>query len=155
MIYRPQYAFSRRPAGFEDEAFHYSFDSSNVPVLGTTIAAGANVQNIPLQLQNDAEFILRAVKIQLATAPSNLYATIRDPFGNFVSAVPLPLDNYLTGAGAALIGRMEVPFESEIHCPLGGFFQLFLYNLTTGSVLPPQVTLYGVNRRLCGGKAAA
>lgn len=147
MIYRPQFAFTT-PRGFVDEQFNYSFDSTNVPVLGVPIAAGAFVENITLQLQNDAEFVLRALKVQAPTsAPSNLYCTIRDPYGNYLSATPLPFADYLTGGGGVSIGRMEVPFESEVIAPRGGFFQLALYNLTLGSVTPPAFTLFGVNRR--------
>jgi hypothetical protein len=153
MSFRPQFAF-QTPAGFRDEQFHYSFDSTNVPSLGNPILAGGALRNVPLQLQNDAEFILRSWKVQLGVAVSGLFATIRDPYGNFLSATPLPFANYLTPAGAITIGQMEVPFESEIVCPVGGFLQLFLYNVSTGSITPPQFTLYGVNRRQDLGRAA-
>ena len=153
MSYRPQYAFVT-PPGFQDEQFHYSFDSTNVPVLGTAIQAGQRVENITLQLQNDAEFILRAWKALSGSAVSNLYMTIRDPYGNYLSATPLPLGNYLTPGGVQIAGSMEVPFESEIIAPAGGFFQLNLWNITTGPVTPGAFTLYGVNRRECGRMAA-
>lgn len=154
MIYRPQYAFPPTLPGFLDEQFHYSFDGTNVPVLATPIAAGQGVENITLQLQNDAEFILRAVKVQLSTSPSNLYGTIRDPYGNFLSASPLPFAGYLTPSGSPLMGSLFVNFEAEVRAPIGGFFQLFLFNFTTGPVTPPAFTLYGVNRRDCGRMAA-
>jgi hypothetical protein len=154
MIYRPQYVFPPTPAGFVDEQFHYSFDSTNTPVLGLAIAAGVTLRNVYLQLQNDAEFILRAIKVQLGTSPSNLYLSIRDPHSFPLSAVHLPLNNYLTPGGASIVGSMMVPFESEVVCPAGGFFILDLYNPTTGNVTPPAFTLDGVNRRQCGRMAA-
>lgn len=154
MVWRPQFAFPPAPAGFRDEQFHYGFDGSNVPALATAIAAGSQVLNVVLQLQNDAEFILRAIKVQLGTAPSSLALQLRDPYGNYLSATPLELSNYLTGGGAAMVGQMAVPFEDQIRCPLGGFFEVFLYNLTTGSVAPPAFTFFGVNRRECGRMAA-
>lgn len=156
MIYRPQFAFVT-PMGFRDEAFHYSFDSGNVPALGSVIAAGQLVSDITLQLQNDAEFILRALKVTgsgsergglTQTAVSNLALQIKDPRGEYLSASFLPISNYLTGAGEAVVGRMFVPFESEIRCPASGFLQLFLYNPTSGALLPPSFTLYGVKRYL-------
>ena len=149
MIYRPQFAFSGTPQGFRDEQFHYSFDSEDIPVLGTPIAAGAFIGNIVLQLQNDAEFILRSIKVELDAGPSNLFGIIRDPYGNYLSAVPLPFAGYLTGSGAESLGYLVVPYESEIHAPIGGFFELFLYNETANPVTPPAFTLYGVNRREC------
>jgi hypothetical protein len=136
--------------GFRDEQFHYQFDSTNVPALGTAIAAGAHYDNITLQLQNDAEFVLRGLKVQAAgDVPSGLFCTIADPFDNYLSASPLPFANYLTGTGALTIGRMIVPFEPEVFAPVGGFFRLNLYNASTGSLTPPAFTLYGFNRRWC------
>jgi hypothetical protein len=145
--YRPQFAFTGR-RGFRDEQFHYSFDATNVPVLGTAILAGQRVENITLQLQNDCEFILRALKVQAAAdTVSGLYCTIQDPFSNYLSAVPLPLGNYITGGGAVSVGRFAVPFEAEVFAPIGGFFRLDLWNISTGSITPPAFTLLGVNRR--------
>ena len=146
-IYRPQFAFTT-PAGFVEESFHYSFSSSNVPALGIAIPAGGSVDNITLQLQNDCEFVLRAIKAQNGVAPNSLYMILRDPFGNYLSAVPIPLTGSFTGAGASIVGQIAVPYEAEITAPLGGFFQVFFYNPTTGPVTPPGFTLYGVNRRV-------
>jgi len=152
--YRPQYAFGT-PPGFRDEQFHYSFDATNVPVLGTAIGAGLTVRNIVLQLQNDAEFILRAWKIQVSPpGRSSLALTIRDPYGNYLSASHLMLNNYLTPGGAVGIGQMVVPCEAEIRAPIGGFFDLTLYNPTLGNVTPGAFTLYGLNRREALGRAA-
>lgn len=148
MIYRPQFAFHVAPPGFRDEQFHYSFDKENVPILNTAIGAGLSVNNIVCQLQNDAEFILRSLKIQgVSSSVSSLLVTIRDPYGNFLSAVPLPIGNYASGGGAVSVGRMDVPFEDQIVCPIGGFFEVFLTNLTLGNVNPPAFSFYGVNRR--------
>lgn len=142
MSYRPQYVFST-PPGFRDEQFHYFFDSSNVPVLGLAIPAGGRLDNVVLQLQNDAEFILRAVKASV----SNLNMRLRDPFGNDLETSEAPISNTFTGGGGAVLGRMVVPYEPEIRCPASGFLTLFLRNLTTGNVTPGSFTLYGVNRR--------
>lgn len=154
MIYRPQFAFST-PPGFRDEAFHYSFDSTNVPALGATIPSGGLVANLTFQMQNDAEFILRSIKVTgsgsergglTQTAVSDLALQIKDPFGQYLSASFLPISCYLTGGGEAIVGRMFIPFESEIRCPRSGFFEVFLYNPTAGGLLPPSFTFYGVKR---------
>jgi hypothetical protein len=154
MIYRPQFAFVT-PRGFRDEQFHYSFDSTNVAALGSPIAAGQLVENIPLQMQNDAEFILRAVKVQgsgseregfTSTAVPNLAIQFKNPYSDFLSATFLPLSTCFTGAGEAVVGRVFVPLESEIICPRSGFLQVNLYNPTAGSLLPPAFTFYGVKR---------
>lgn len=141
MIYRPQFAFGG--AGLApDEQFHYSFDSGNVPVLGHAIAAGGSVNNITLQLQNDAEFILRGVKF----SASNLAVQIKSPYDEYLSATYLPISRYVQGSGLTFLGSLFVPFESEIRCPVGGSLQLFLYNPTAAPITPGAVTLYGLNR---------
>lgn len=147
MTYRPQFVFST-PPGFRDEQFHYSFDGSNVAALSSANPLIANEYrpNIYLQLQNDAEFILRALHVQLATAVSNLNMELRDPYGNDLSAGGPPMANTFSGGGLPIAGRMFVPYEPEIRCPASGFLQLFLRNLTTGNVNPPALTLYGVKR---------
>lgn len=144
-LYRPQMAF-QTPPGFRDEQFHYSFDSTIVPVLATAILAGQVVNDIYFQLQNDAEFICRGIKVQLATAASNLQLWLKDPFGNYLSQTYIPLATYATGAGTQVIGRMIVPFEPEIACPAGSIFTAFLLNPTLGSVTPPAFTFFGVKR---------
>lgn len=156
MTYRPQFAFET-PAGFDDEQFHYSFNHENVPALATAIPAGVTVRNIILQLQNDAEFVLRAWKVQLgagATGSTNLYLHVRDPYSFPLSAVPLPLNNYMSPGWISPIGSMLVPIGPETVCPIGGFFSIDLYNPTAGPLVPPGFTLYGVNRRECGRMAA-
>jgi len=145
-FYRPQFAFAT-PPGFVEEPFHYSFSSANVPALGVAVPADILVGNIVLQLQNDCEFVLRAIKAQNGVTPNDLFVILKDPFGNYLSAVPIPLTAAFTGAGGAIIGQLAVPYEAEIIAPLGGFFELFFYNPTADPITPPALTLYGVNRR--------
>ena len=144
-LYRPQMAYTALP-GFRDEEFRYSFDSSNVAILGVAILAGQVVNDIYLQLQNEAEFICRGIRVQLNTAPSDLQLWLKEPFGSYLSQTYIPLATYLTGAGAAICGRMTVVFEPEISCPAGSFFTAFLRNPTTGSVTPPSFSFFGVKR---------
>ena len=145
MSYRPQFVFST-PRGFRDESFHYSFDSTNTPGLGVSIASGAFLNNIVLQTQADAEFICRALKVQLGTAASNLNLTIKNPQGLYLSAVNVPIADYLTPSGLAVVGSLFVPFEPEVRIPPSGFFEVYLENLTGGSLACPAFTFYGLKR---------
>ena len=144
-LYRPQYAFET-PRGFRDETFHYSFDKSTVAALGVSIAAGALVNDIILQLQNDAEFVCRAIKVHLAAAGSNLDLWLKDPFGNYLSQTYIPINRAYRGAGIGVVGRLPVIIEPEIICPAGGMWTAYLYNPTTGALMPPAFTLFGVKR---------
>jgi hypothetical protein len=151
-LYRPQYAFET-PRGFRDETFHYSFDKTNVAALGVLLPTLQLRNDIILQFQNDQEFVCRAIRVLGAvteqgggTPVSNLYIWLKDPFGNYLSQTYVPISRYLTGAGAGIIGRLPVIIEPEIICPAGGMWAMYLYNPTTGSLLPPSITFFGVKR---------
>ena len=123
MSYRPQFVTAATPPGFVDEEFEYYFDQSNTPGL-TPLAGGQSVNKLPLQLQTDSEFVLRALEISGNTGP--LCIRLYDPFGNELSAVTVECD---TAYDATLqagnpIGRLPVPFEPEARCPAGGFLQI-------------------------------
>jgi len=146
MNFRPQFAF-RTPPGFRDETFHYTFDATTNAALGVALAAGQTSRDNYLQGQNDAEFIVRAWRILMAApGTSTLQIQIRDAFGNFLSFVSIPLNCYLTPAGAPVVGFLPVPMEPELVIPASGFLILDFVNLTTGAVTPPKITLSGVKR---------
>jgi hypothetical protein len=144
-LYRAQFAYPPS-RGLKDETFHYSFDGSNVAILGTGILAGKQVNDIYLQLQNDYEFACRGAKVQFSTGFSNLYLWLKDPFGNYLSQTYVPLSLYLTGAGGAVTGSLVIPFEPEIQCPAGGVFTAYLYNPLAIEAEPPAFTFFGVKR---------
>ena len=150
-LYRPQYAFET-PRGFRDETFHYTFDKTNVAALGVILPTLQLRNDIILQLQNDAEFVCRAIKVVGAaderggTPISNLDIWLKDPFGNYLSQTYVPISRYLTGAGRAVPGRLPVIVEPEVMCPAGGMWTMYLYNPTTGSINPPSITFFGVKR---------
>jgi len=148
MSYRPQFAYA--PVEQSEVFFDYSFNALSTPALVGPVKAGALLYNVVLQMQNDAEFACRGIKVQLGTAPSNLYLWIKDPFGNYLSQVPVPLSLYLTGAGnlAGITGSLVVPIEPEIVCPAGGFWEVFFYNPTGGNLTPPAFTFLGEKRCL-------
>lgn len=146
MAYRPQFACSPTPPGFRDETFHYEFDSTNTPLLGQALAAGEQANNILLPLENDAIFVCRGISIRLGNAESNLYLELKTPHGDYIATVPVPISRSFTSSGAAVIGHVIVPLESEIECPAGSMWTLYLTNPTSGSLNPPRVTFYGVKR---------
>ena len=156
-MYRPQLAYPPPPPGYEDETFHYSFDSTNTPLLGVNILAGAYANNIILPLQPDAPFICRGIQIRTVTGGgSTLDCQLKTPHGDYLATVPVPISRWLDGGGrASVTGKMRVPLEMEIECQAGSIWTLYLFNPTLGTVAPPSVTLFGVKRRRCNDRRAA
>jgi hypothetical protein len=62
--YRPQFAYPTS-RGCRDEDFVYYFDGSNVPLLANGLAAGVEIDYIPLPLDQDAPFYWRGWKVGL------------------------------------------------------------------------------------------
>lgn len=154
MSFRPQFAYPPTPRGYQDEAFSYSFDSSNIALLNIALAAGGQANNIPFQLEPDAAFILRAMKVESGTGPSTLALEFKTAHGDYLCTTYVPLATWLDGGGTGIVGKMFIPLESEIECPPGSVLNAYLYNPTAAPVSPPAFTLYGVKRRLCYEEAA-
>ena len=170
MSYRPQFAFPTDP-GCRDEDFVYYFDGSNVPLLAGGIAAGQQIDYIPLPLDQDAPFYWRGWKVGLRNIhPSgcppvsivsyklpDFRIKLRDCYDNdlmdsMVTACecgfpqnPLAfLDQLLTGPPVALDGPDE-----GIYCPRGGVIQAFIRGgagLIFGDTNLVSISLYGVKR---------
>ena len=157
MTYRPQYVYPPCPAGYRDEQFHYSFDSTLVPALGNAIAAGQYSGDIILPLEADADFIACAFKIQAAdTSRSTLSFQLKTPHGDYIETAYVPVARYAgEGDGALIAGRLLIPIEEAVWCPAGSNWTIYFYNPTSGSVTPPRITLFGVKRRKCGNRKAA
>ena len=143
-MFRPQFAYPT-PAGYRDEQFHYAFDSFNTPLLSGTVAAGALVSLIPLVLQTDAPFFARGIKVA-TVGGSNLKIQFKDPWGNYLSSAPLPINLYVNPGGAAGPGFSPVVIEPEIQCPAGGIFWVWLQNTSGAPVAAPAISFYGVKR---------
>jgi hypothetical protein len=126
--YRPQYVTSPTPPGFKDEEFEYYFDSENTPGL-IPLQAGQSVNKVVLQLQQDSEFIWRAIELSGNTGP--LCVKFYDPFGNELSAVTVEADTTYDATLQAEnpVGRLPVVFEPEIRCPAGGFLEVDVFIL--------------------------
>ena len=130
-----------------EETFHYCFDGSNVPDLLTAVPANGQVNNIPLDFERDAEFHIRAILVQLATAPSSLQLWFKDPWGNYLQDNPICLNTLWSGAGLAVAGHVPCIIEPEIVCPSGSQVYAFLTNIQAADKTPPSFTLYGVKWR--------
>lgn len=161
-MYRPQFGYPPPPAGFEDHQFHYEFDSSNTPILATSIPATTLQPDIILPMQSDAMFIARGVKFQQLNVigQETFYFQLKTPRGDYMQSVPVPINCYADvviglvspTTGAAAGSSVAVPFNDEVECPPGSNWTLYLYNPLGLSLLPPQVTFFGVKRRKIIGK---
>jgi hypothetical protein len=142
-LYRPQFPYATIPDCREEE-FHYTYDSTNVGALGTSIAAGDQLLNVPLPLQPDAALLWRGFKV----GSSGLAIRLKDPFGNYLSACPVPITLY----GATPVdansdaGGWCVPWGQGIYCPPGGNVFVDFYNPTSGALTPTAISLYGMKR---------
>lgn len=117
MSYRPQFPNSV-PSAFQDKDFVHYFDQKNTIQLNNalSLAVGAYLIGIPLELQADAPFTLRGIKIN---GPSNFAVRFRDPYGNYLSDdwVPIPMD--YGPEETSVYGSNVVEFEPQIKCPAG------------------------------------
>jgi hypothetical protein len=148
MNYRPQFAYPPAPQGFEDRNYTYTFHPGNVPQLGVTMPALSVIENIALPLEPDADFLCRAIQINLFCD----YAYLRTPRGDNLSDGYAPLWLWPPASSVAWpgSGNLAMPFEPEIVCPAGSFWLLFLQNRRAIPVVPTaltQISLFGVKRR--------
>ena len=113
MPFRPQFAYPPPPPGFEYEEFEYYFDQVNTPAL-----VAVPIRNVPLQLEPDAEYRLRALQISGNTA--NLVLRLWSPQGDQLSETLFEVDRgYSSVVGNPPVGRLPVPLADEIVCPPG------------------------------------
>lgn len=68
MSYRPQWAYPLPDPPCEAQVVQYSFDFTNTPALNVTLAAGAQTGRIPLHMDMDADFYLRAIDTEVDSA---------------------------------------------------------------------------------------
>ena len=122
-MYRPQFAYPLAKDCW-DMRFLYSYDKSNTPYLNTTLAAGAHTGRIPLQMDQDAPFFLRALQQQ---AVAGLQIRIETPHGEPLSDsgnVIEPLNYVYPNLYSESVGAgFAVAIETEVFCPKGGVFE--------------------------------
>ncbi len=120
MAYRPQFALPAPPPGCRYESFVYCFDESNCPALvNLNLAAGESVLHIPLHLDDDAEFLWFATKVD--ASPLGIY--IETPWTEPI------MSDYEPATQFAETDNTPSPLEPYVHCPAGSLISLSLKNL--------------------------
>ena len=148
-MYRPQFAYEAASQhGCLEQRCHYSFDGSNTPTL-VSIAAGAQLSKVPLKLDQDAPFFIRAIQVSESGVAIRLEDCDGNPLlGNPANATfpdSVPLANpaqWCESDGAGV-----VPVESDkwgVYCPAGGTLLLYASNPTAGAVEGLVINLHGV-----------
>jgi hypothetical protein len=161
VYYRPQFVPAPTPQGFHDVDFIAYFDAISTPVLGITLQAGAEQLDVPLQLENDADFIFRGIRI-LATLASERGGGLpprfqfKTPDGTPLSskfpALPPRLDQSYRAGGLNLgpTGTYElptVPTDAEVLCPASSAFLMNVYNPNAvPATLSGFIAFFGVKR---------
>lgn len=146
-MYRPQFPYPPTPVGCQDQRVSYSFDGSNVAYFSGTVAAGALLQQVPLPLDKDADFYLRAIQIQATT----LLIGLQDAGGHpllLPSAPGLP-PTLSVPLWAQCDGGPIVPLESDnwgVFCRAGSRLLAYVQNTGIAAVNGPVITLHGVKR---------
>ncbi len=146
-MYRPQFSFPLPKC--DSQRFHYAYDQSNLPTLTSTLAPGAHTGRIPLQMDRDAAFLIRAIQ-QFASAYvqvrlESAYVNALSDSGN-----ALEQSNYVYPAlYSECDGAGLVAIDSDdwgIYCPRGGVLNLYLNNPTAGTVNLSgiKLTLHGI-----------
>jgi len=148
-MYRPQFSYPLPDAPCSDQACLYSFDQTNLPVFLGTLAAGARTGRIPLKLDKDADFYLRAIRSQGAIS-FRLEDTDGNPLSDSENATEGT--NYeLPNEYSRTLGAGFVALESGaggVFGPAGGNFVVYLFNTTavTINLTTCALTLVGVKR---------
>jgi len=168
-MYRPQFAYPT-PDGFTDQDCDQYFDGNNAPLLN--LSGGPDlVSNIPLQLDKDADFLWRGIKIpNLRGIVLNLGIQLRGPDGRYLSPssqlifppgnttvfIPVWLWAWQSSQYDGLTGGPGCIIEPEIYCQKGSVIMLDYQNLTRGGgSIDFAVVLTGVKRwpkSLCCGE---
>ena len=180
-MYRPQFAYERPPAEFDDVDFNHYFDSTNTPLLNnTSLAAGGTVLNIPLQMQTDFPFYLRAMQIKgsgvgvtsTAFLPPGVQIRWKDPYHHDLSNDYVPVYLYVAPSivSSTLFtgipnnppinvrnNPLAVVFEPEVQCPAGSIWWLSIRNPFTVAVDLTQLRILftGIKRQLADGGGCA
>ena len=117
-MFRPQFPLPPPPAGYVWQPCLYQFDSTNTPAFsGISLTAGQETGYIPLHLDDDAPFVLLAVRMLNANVGVQLW----DPHQNeLMDSYVLP--NVYAGA-PPLTTVLEGP---GIECPRGSVFNVRL-----------------------------
>jgi len=148
-MYRPQFPYPLPAAPCSDQACLYAFDATNLPVFLGTLAAGARTGRIPLRLDKDADFYLRAIGTQ-GLVSIRLEDTDGNPLSDSENAIQgmnyeLPQE-YSETAGAGFVALESG--AGGVFGPAGGNYVVYLFNATatTLNLTTCALTLVGVKR---------
>lgn len=124
MPYRPQFAY---PIVQGDQDFDHYYDPNNVPALEVVVNAPSVLQ-VSLNLDPDAPFIWRGIKIPMAEALFGLEVRFRDPnTGRALSDDFIPAWLFaVPPSSSAFDGGQSCILENEIECPSAGVVQVDL-----------------------------
>ena len=148
-MFRPQFAYPLPPAPCDDQKVMYSFDHTNLPVFNKVLAANTRTGRIPLRLDKDADFYLRAISLQGLVS-----IRLEDTDGNGLSDSENVLEstNYeIPVEYGDSNGFGTVALESGaggVFGPAGGNYVVYLFNGTANPIelVTCVVNLHGVKR---------
>lgn len=144
-MYRPQFAYVQPPSTCRDQNCFYSFDGSNTPTFLSIPANDPGTNKIPLYLDQDADFLIRAIRI----TPTVLRVVLEDAFLHTL------LDQNATDQclnprfWAQTEGAGLVALESDdwgIWCPAGASLIAYVQNPTGAPVTGLVINIQGVKR---------
>jgi hypothetical protein len=155
-MYRPEFAYPT-PDGFVDQDCDQYFDSNTTPFLAQSTPN--LISNIPLQLDKDADFLWRGVKIPILDYQGiqNVAIQLRAPGGRYITAdfVPIWLFGIQVNQGDGLTGGPGCVLEPGIYCPKGSVILLDTLGIGNGGATLLEIVLTGVKRwpkALCCGE---
>jgi hypothetical protein len=134
-MYRPQFSFPSPPSPCEDQSCLYSYDSTNLPTFQGTLAAGAQTGRIPLRLDKDADFYLRAIStrglisFRLEDTDGNQLSDSENA-SNRMNFVRQQEYSQTAGAGFAVLESGA----DGVYGPAGGNYVIYLYNGTSSTI---------------------
>lgn len=145
-MYRPQFAFPKA-SNCQEQRCIYCFDSSNTPSMAGTLAAGITTSRIPLPLDRDADYLVRAIQI----SPSLLQFGLEDPgYHPLVHPTSSGLPPVVASAlWSQCDGGPLVTLESDnwgIYCRRGAVLIAYFSNPTTGALAFPTINIHGIKR---------
>jgi hypothetical protein len=131
----------------------YSYDVTNLPTFNATLASGAQTGRIPLRLDKDADFYLRAI-----STTGLISLRLEDTDGNQLSdsenasnrANFVRQQEYSQSGGAGYVA-LESGADG-VYGPAGGNYVVYLYNGTANTIELQTcvINLIGV-KRYAGG----
>lgn len=134
-MYRPQFPYPDVLPPCDAQRCMYSFDKTNTPVMAGSLAAGATTGRIPLGLDVDADFWLRAittwggVSVRLEDSDSNPLSDSENAVQSTNFENPGQYSNS-EGAGTVVMEAGDMGILGVA----GGNFCVFLFNNTSSSI---------------------